>query len=156
MDLLGQQFGRLTVISTWGVRHSRVRCACGVVKVIQNSNLLYGGTVSCGCYRTEIHRRAEDVKRFGVMWRAYRQRCRIDRLTFALSRKEFLATIRKRCWYCGAAGNPFNGIDRLDNSKGYTRGNSKPCCETCNRAKLCMTQKEFLQWVKRVYLHRVN
>jgi hypothetical protein len=56
-DLTGRVFGRLTVVefarryrrnSYW-----RVRCECGNEKPIQRSNLISGGTVSCGCHRDE-------------------------------------------------------------------------------------------------------
>lgn len=43
-----------------------------------------------------------------------------------------------------------NGIDRIDNSKGYTPENSRACCFPCNRAKAQMTEEEFLDWAKRL------
>jgi hypothetical protein len=42
----------------------------------------------------------------------------------------------------------YTGIDRLDSSKGYTKENSAPCCAVCNRAKMDMSEEEFLQWIK--------
>lgn len=37
------------------------------------------------------------------------------------------------CTYCGF---PSTGLDRVDNSKGHTMGNSVPCCYECNSARL--------------------
>lgn len=45
----------------------------------------------------------------------------------------------------------YNGIDRVDNNKGYTITNSVPCCKDCNFAKRDMTHDEFIAWVTRVF-----
>jgi len=45
----------------------------------------------------------------------------------------------------------YNGVDRVDNSKGYTVENSVPCCKYCNRAKNDMTVTQFMEWNKRIY-----
>src|SRR3990167_2247535 len=43
------------------------------------------------------------------------------------------------CHYCGAKDiNRFSGIDRKDNSKGYTRDNVVSCCTMCNMIKKIM------------------
>jgi hypothetical protein len=47
-----------------------------------------------------------------------------------------ISTLMKRpCVYCGAMANPFNGIDRMDNSLGYSEANSVSCCKQCNWGK---------------------
>lgn len=52
-DLLGRQFGRLTVIACDGNREGtyfwRCRCKCGKETVVRQDNLLLGHTKSCGC-----------------------------------------------------------------------------------------------------------
>lgn len=63
LNLTGQRFGRLTVISMAGVRDTPNRkyslayciCDCGTERVIISSFLIAGTTVSCGCYRNEVH-----------------------------------------------------------------------------------------------------
>jgi 5-methylcytosine-specific restriction endonuclease McrA len=88
-----------------------------------------------------------------------------------LSKDEFLNLIYKNCTYCGAlpntTSNPtkgmslaksrdqdcfitYNGIDRVDSSKGYILGNVVTCCEHCNKAKLDRTSSEFLAWAERL------
>ena len=47
----------------------------------------------------------------------------------------------------------YNGIDRLDPTRGYIAKNVVPCCKTCNVAKLRMSREEFLNWVWRVAAH---
>ena len=49
-----------------------------------------------------------------------------------------------------------NGIDRVDNDKGYVRGNIVPCCTNCNIAKNTFLITEFEEWINRVYEHLKN
>ena len=59
IDLTGQQFGRLTVISlsgrtTGGARIWSCRCECGTVTKLVSSKFTSGHTSSCGCYRRDV------------------------------------------------------------------------------------------------------
>jgi hypothetical protein len=61
VNLLGQRFGRLTVIDSGGKHENgayqwKCRCDCGTVKVIIGSALTTKGTKSCGCYQLELRR----------------------------------------------------------------------------------------------------
>lgn len=47
----------------------------------------------------------------------------------------------------------YNGIDRLDNSKGYTIDNSVACCSKCNIAKGTDTKEEYIARCKAVSNH---
>jgi hypothetical protein len=58
------------------------------------------------------------------------------------------------CYYCGKA--PANGIDRIDSSRKYEKGNVVSCCSTCNYGKREMSTDEFLSWIRRVYEHKVK
>ena len=59
-DLIGQKFGRLTVISfneevskQKGYSCWNCKCDCGNEKVIRGNSLKNGHTTSCGCYQKE-------------------------------------------------------------------------------------------------------
>lgn len=59
LDLNGKRFGRLVVVSEEGRdRHGRrlykVRCDCGVEKILPHTYLNSGQTRSCGCLKREI------------------------------------------------------------------------------------------------------
>ena len=45
----------------------------------------------------------------------------------------------------------FNGIDRVNNLKGYTLENSVSCCNKCNTAKLEQSLDEFKEWIVNLY-----
>lgn len=51
-------------------------------------------------------------------------------------------SLRPTCTYCKAALG--SGMDRIDNSKGYTLDNIAPCCSECNYMKGGLETREFL------------
>ncbi len=53
------------------------------------------------------------------------------------------------CFYCGDAST-INGIDRVDNSRGYVEDNVVTACKACNRAKHARTREEFETWALRL------
>lgn len=44
----------------------------------------------------------------------------------------------------------YNGLDRIDSSKGYTIDNVVPCNHKINMAKNDDTTEDFLAWVKQI------
>lgn len=44
----------------------------------------------------------------------------------------------------------YNGIDRVDNTRGYLPDNCVTCCTTCNTAKLEMSLQEFTKWFNKL------
>jgi hypothetical protein len=76
--------------------------------------------------------------------------------------------ISKNCFYCKAEpiqkcswvgyDNDFvyNGIDRVDNSKGYEINNCVPCCIICNKSKLDLSLEEWKEWIEKLYQNFVN
>lgn len=86
-DLIGQRFGRLTVVSLVEAKSSAsvptewiCRCDCGNTTKVRGSNLLSGGTKSCGCLQKEIARNAlfkhgDKNSRLYTIWCHMRHRC---------------------------------------------------------------------------------
>lgn len=62
------------------------------------------------------------------------------------------------CNYCGHLDLKvrLNGIDRIDNSKGYIPGNVVPCCKFCNYAKNMISIDEFKDMCHRVVKHELR
>lgn len=44
----------------------------------------------------------------------------------------------------------YNGLDRVNNDRGYFRRNVKPSCKYCNFARNERTVQEFKSWIKRI------
>ncbi|GAF14940.1 hypothetical protein JCM19045_4277 [Bacillus sp. JCM 19045] len=71
IDILGQKFGRLTVVEESKPRsrkrHFLCRCDCGVDKKIAYDSLKYNHTRSCGCLQKELVTKDLLNKRFGML-----------------------------------------------------------------------------------------
>lgn len=52
-NLVGQQFGYLTVLEWLGKSKWKCQCQCGNIVNVETSNLTSGNTKSCGCYQKE-------------------------------------------------------------------------------------------------------
>lgn len=68
-------------------------------------------------------------------------------IIFELSYEDFLKFFDQNCHYCGDKIVDYGGvgIDRVDNTKGYTLDNVVPCCRPCNVAKLDYTAEEYVE-----------
>jgi hypothetical protein len=74
----------------------------------------------------------------------YKFNARSRDLPFELTYEEFAELIVKKCFYCEQAEGEYRGIDRLDSSLGYVKGNVQPCCFICNQMKRDYTMEDFL------------
>lgn len=90
IDLTGQRFGRLTVVSLAGrTKDGRAKwlcqCDCGNMHIARGSHLRSGNIQSCGCYRKEVlnsclQQRIDKTDghskiRLYVIWQGMRMRC---------------------------------------------------------------------------------
>lgn len=85
-DMVGQRFGRLTVIEYAGTSKNRkamwiCKCDCGcITEPIIGSNLRDGTAKSCGCFRNEVNSEGAKHnyiihKRLYGIWHGMKQRC---------------------------------------------------------------------------------
>lgn len=82
-------------------------------------------------------------------------------ITFTLKLKEFMEIASKNCFYCNQEpiqnhdyrprSRPYNGLDRVNNSLGYSVENSVSCCSICNYAKHDLSVEEFKHWLTKCY-----
>lgn len=68
--------------------------------------------------------------------------------TFTLTFPQFKKLLSLPCNYCGSSINI--GLDRVDSTKGYIKGNVLPCCPTCNIAKSDMSYLNFISHCRRI------
>lgn len=170
LDLTGRSFGRLTVMfreSSRKCNHNvrtvwRCQCACGSETSVLRHNLLSGKTTSCGCWQTEVRQKAPGIAAVHKKFYDYRDWAQKKGRTFGLSEEEFSTLCNNPCFYCGesstkshVSGKEFNcnGVDRLDNARGYEQGNVVSCCVSCNFAKRDKSLREFQVWMDSLVRH---
>ncbi len=85
-------------------------------------------------------------------------------LPYHLTVREFLHFSQQSCHYCHSSPVKWrykesknieyiywNGLDRVDNDRGYTNDNVVPCCFICNSMKSKLSTTEFLRQIERIY-----
>lgn len=97
----------------------------------------------------------------------YRRSKAAVKFGFTLTYEQFATLLTDNCSYCGAppAGIrhkgtkielAVNGIDRLNNTKGYIINNVVTACKWCNFAKNTMTSTEFQIWIHGLLMHQLR
>jgi len=167
-NISGQKFERLMVIEDSGKRRRGSvvwTCLCDCGKTIEaiGNELKNGRVLSCGCYHKDVIRKEKGIASLNRLFYSYKKRANLKGLEFELTKEYFKNIITEKCYYCGRSpktiyirkymngGTTFNGIDRIDNLKGYTQDNIVTCCSTCNYAKRSMSQKDFFEWINELY-----
>lgn len=104
--------------------------------------------------RTEIYNDyAHSARKRGIDWN--------------ISKDDFYPLLVLHCTYCGRPPSSekktnrinngtfvYNGVDRVDNSRGYHPDNVTTCCKTCNYMKRDMDHGEFLAHVRAIVAHQ--
>ena len=72
------------------------------------------------------------------------------KINFKLTELEFAVIVSQPCYYCGELQENFNGVDRVNNKKGYIKGNCAPCCKVCNIMKHAQIKDEFIMKCKKI------
>lgn len=170
IDLTKQRFDRLIVIKrimsvkkqpTW-----LCKCDCGKERIIQGNHLRNGVIGSCGCLKIEKQTLKLGIANLHKTIGIYQRNAKKRGIEYSLTEKQFKKITQQPCYYCGAKPNnitnqphcngvyTYNGLDRIDNAKGYSINNVVPCCRQCNFAKGKLILQEFKQWIDRVYERR--
>jgi hypothetical protein len=134
--------------------------------------LTRGTTNSCGCLFKEIagtyHKLPFGEAAFNDLCARYKLSALERNLDFNLSIDEIRHLTKQDCYYCGISPYRthkvnkrvgeyiYNGIDRIDNTIGYTVENCVSCCYICNRMKHAMAHIEFIQHIERIYTCQKN
>lgn len=173
-DLTGRQFGKWRVLRFDHTSKSRDSfwlcvCECGTFKRVPRGRLMHAD-VNSGCGHDARERAAAKVRVapnsvaiFNGRYVACRSAANRRGIDFDLSLSDFAQLVTQSCRYCGAAptmlprsrpmvpGDPrVNGLDRVDNSRGYVGSNVVACCAICNRMKLTLSTSEFFDHIRRI------
>jgi len=93
-----------------------------------------------------------------TLFAIYRRNAETKGYSFQLSKEQMRGLVFAKCHYCGdapsrelsKASGLYNGVDRKDNSKGYTANNSVACCWSCNLMKRDLPYDCFIDKVTRI------
>ena len=78
---------------------------------------------------------------------------------------KFFECLRSPCHYCGRVHSlkvlttedgeyMYNGVDRVNNDKGYIRDNIVSCCSDCNRSKGVLSKQDFITLAGKITDHQ--
>jgi hypothetical protein len=169
----GWRLGYLNVIELAGMKDGRTTwrcvCDCGREVILRTSNIRNDKARSCGC-QDGVRRTLKFARMMLKIFRHSHEKGQLRRKhaqdrPFELTAEDIERLIFSDCHYCGVPPSnarrlkgyreyAWNGIDRVDNAKGYTPENTVACCKTCNYAKNKMSVDEFLGWLERIAIHQ--
>jgi hypothetical protein len=153
-------------------------CECANVVYHVPYRVVGGDVSSCGCLRRETSKQNGLAARtydpiISSARKVWRTGYKDDNLSF----EEFYTLSQLPCDYCGSlpsnvlnvgtsklhnrrevspyqlqSGNfTYNGLDRVDPTKGHTLDNCVPCYAPCNYAKWDYTRDEFIAHIEKMY-----
>lgn len=176
-DMTGKRSERLSIIKRIENKNNKVmyecQCDCGNIVEVRADSLQqkkFHNTRSCGCLQKEKAkeigircRKDPYIKLNNDMYVKYRRRCILSNKKWDISKEDFKNLINANCHYCNSTPSNklihphikneillYNGIDRIDSSKGYEFGNVLSCCAICNYAKNDYSIEEFYEWANRI------
>ena len=145
------------------------KCDCGNMTEANTGSLTCDKKKSCGCLTStksaenSIKSRYKIVKQdagYRSIYSSYKLNAKSRKFDFNIDFDYAVSIMKSDCHYCGIEPSntymksyynaTYNGIDRVDNTKGYEMDNIVSCCKMCNIAKNNNTEEYFLQWVKRL------
>ncbi len=159
-----------------GNRMFRCQCDCG--NEVTVASFGYGGGGSCGCLSREswaknmrILRKAPGEASFTWLLKGYRAQAVRRELEWTITTDVFRRLTSTNCHWCGKAPEMFvrrkfrgvqvmnglylyNGLDRVDSTRGYHEDNVVPACKICNRMKNALTVDEFRDHILKILGHR--
>lgn len=179
-ELTGKTLGRLKIIKqipnkTTSNGNSYVywlcECSCGNFKEIKGAALTNHKepTLSCGCLQKEKASllgksffKGAGISGVNSLFTRYKRGARYRNLEFKITKDEFREFLFKECYYCGDEPKNnwrreevnqhliYNGIDRRNNNIGYLKENLVTCCGICNKAKMDLSDNEFITLAKKI------
>lgn len=136
-----------------------VQCICGKIENKRLNGVTNNGVFGCGCIRANPDR---EQMGFNRLKKDYLYNAKKRNLEFKLSDEIMKKLVKNNCYYCGMLPSNkivtktgseyfYNGIDRKNNSIGYTLDNCVSSCYCCNKSKMAMNHDDWLHHIERIY-----
>ena len=175
--LIGKTFNKIKILELSKVVKSRrfykVKCLnCGEITEMRSDRFTGTQKLSTCSKCRQSHAIQKSIERINPetvingLYAQYRSNAQIRNIEFKLNKTEFKYIISMRCFYCGEEPKETgtskhinnsdiivknNGIDRIDNSKGYTSNNVVACCSKCNMMKKNLNVFEFIHHINKIH-----
>jgi len=162
---IGKVYAGGTIVDVWTVgdknkTKTRVLVECSKDGSFYECslNVLKRGQQSCGCLNIfEIGEAS-----LNDYYKNYMEGARIRKKNFDLTKEQFRELVIQNCFYSGTEPRKIyydktcngaffgNGLDRPDNSLGYSLDNTVPCCTICNSLKFNLSVEDWEAKLKRI------
>lgn len=181
IDLTNKKIGSLTCLDYVLKKETKYnrwvwecRCDCGEITFVRTTRLTNKNKPQIACkictdLRTSKNKVLPEYQAIkNTLYNQYKRGASLRGYDFNLTKNIFESLIFKNCYYCNkepeeyssdkqkisvSIKEPFkrNGIDRLNNSLGYSIENCVSCCSICNKLKMNLDEKDFLLKIKEIY-----
>lgn len=175
----GKTYGYLTVCKFITSKNMwECTCTCGKIVFRSGTALLKYKNPNCGCKKGSYALLPDQLAHKRAIISDYKRHARERNFSFELTDEETIQIISQNCHYCDAPPSNektvkpsrklrnkyacnitsyyYNGIDRIDNTKSYTKENCVSCCHFCNWSKRDYTVDTWKEWIKKVYQKTFN
>lgn len=176
---LGQDIGLYIIIEQLAYKKQqnklincwRIKCKnCSKIRDVTINQLI---GIRSRIYCNNCHNAPQGESGLKRLFYVYNKSAKGRHYDFNLAINEFKTLTSNNCHYCGLSPTQimrckiynkinewqtyiYNGIDRIDNTKGYILDNCVTCCKICNLAKGSMLYSEFIDYLNRICQYRLN
>lgn len=158
--------GNIRIVDSYDLRHNQIKCC---VQCATNNNKINIPTEKADVAITQFfypnyntNEERAIARRFKMIKKGARER----NILFEITKEDYQKIAFSSCVFCGKLdtktfkyNNSFfvkniNGIDRINNLKGYINENIQSCCYRCNQLKGTFEEKEFLDYIMGILKYR--
>lgn len=154
-------------------------CDCGKTHLVTGESLRHNKSRSCGCLlRDSRYVKNKNTDRVRMLFKLLyfslkKRHAKKSKSKNIIPFDNFITLSLSNCFYCNSPAESkledvrystkfgksiitdtvikYNGLDRVDNTKGYEADNVVACCKYCNMAKNEFTQEHFRERICKIY-----